>query len=154
MKLTAKKILLQLGGYMVSIAPICVVVGLNWDRYTATTASSVSLGVGGGMALIFILLKALGKIPEKTKPIIKYSVAFAFVLCLEPILADLKWLLGAAVIGETLDLSVFSWQIAKTKKQIDAGITATATANSQTAQTEAIVGAINALKINDTDGRS
>lgn len=146
MNLTAKKILLQCGGYIVSIAPLVTVVVLNWDKYTSTQASTVSLGIGGSMALMFILLKSLGKIPENTKPIVKYSVAFTFVLCLEPILADLKWLLGMAVLGETLDISIFSWQVNRVKKQIDANITAKQTVEAQQQQTQAIVDAINNIK--------
>ena len=41
-----------------------------------------------------------------------------------------------------LDMSIFSWQITKCQKQIDAGITATEIGKQQQAQTDAIVEAI------------
>lgn len=142
MKLTAKKILLQIFGFLISIAPIIVVVGLKWDTYTATKASSVSLGVGGAMAVILILCKALGVLPKKIKPIIGYAVAFVLVCLLDGIIRDLKLLLGMALLGEVLDVAIFRWQITRIKKQIDANITAEATAKAQQAQTNAIIEAI------------
>lgn len=145
MKLTVKKILLQIGSFFISIAPIAVAVGLKWDDYTSTTTRTVSLGIGGAIAILLILLKALGKMPTRIKPIFRYSVALAIVFLLDPLIQDLKMLLGMAVVGEVLDMSIFSWQITRCQKQIDAGITATEIGKQQQAQTDAIVEAIRNL---------
>lgn len=153
MNLTAKKILLQIGGFLVSVAPIIITVGVKWDYYTATTARSVSLGIGGVFALILILLKALGKIPTNVKPIIRYSIVLVLLFLLDPIVQDLKLLVGMAIIGEVLDIGVFSWQITKTQKKIDAGITAQEVTERQKAQTDAIVEAIKNIDNDDSSGR-
>ena len=146
MKLTLKKLLLQIGGFLVSIAPILVTVGVKWGDYTSTTTRTVSLGVGGGVALILILLKATGKIPQNVKPIFRYGIALTLLFLLDPIIQDLKLLVGMAIVGEVLDMSIFSWQITKCQKQIDAGITATEVSKQQQAQTDAIVEAIREMK--------
>ena len=116
MKPTIKKGLLQMGGFVTSIAPIVATVIIKWDSYTSTPTRSVSLGVGGVMALILILIKTLNKIPKGTKPIIGYAIAFALVAMLEPLILDLKLLLGMALIGEGLDTVIFSWQITKVQR--------------------------------------
>ena len=41
-----KKVLLQSGGFLSSIAPILVVIGLNWTDYTSSTPSIISLKDG------------------------------------------------------------------------------------------------------------
>ncbi len=142
MKLTVKKVLMQIGGFLVSILPILVAVGVKWNDYTSTTSRSVSLGIGGGVALILIFLKAIGKLPQKIKPIFRYSIALILVFLLDPLIQDLKLLLGMAIVGEVLDMSIFSWQITRLQKRIDAGITAEEISKQQEAQTKAIVDAI------------
>ena len=96
---SVKKVLFQVLGYIVSILPILVVVGLNWNEYTMTTTSTVSLCVGGVIALVLILIKAIGKMPKKIHPIIKYAVALVLVVALDALVQDLKLLLAAAIVG-------------------------------------------------------
>lgn len=135
---SVKKVLLQIGGYIVSIAPLAVVFGLKWDTYTATTQSSISLGVGGAISLVLILIKSLGKVPKNIHPIIKYVVALVLVFALDPIIQDLKILLSAAIVGELIDLPI-QHQVKVTQKVIDQKATLTSIGN----QTQAIVDAIN-----------
>lgn len=134
----AKKVLLQILGYVLSIAPLAVVFGLKWDTYTATTQSSISLGVGGAISLVLILIKSLGKVPKNIHPIIKYVVALVLVFALDPIIQDLKILLSAAIVGELIDLPI-QHQVKVTQKVIDQKATLTSIDN----QTRAIVDAIN-----------
>lgn len=134
----AKKVLLQILGYMLSIAPLAVVFGLKWDTYTATTQSTISLGVGGAISLVLILIKSLGKVPKNIHPIIKYVVALVLVFALDPIIQDLKILLSAAIVGELIDLPI-QHQVKVTQKVIDQKATLTSIDN----QTQAIVDAIN-----------
>lgn len=133
-----KKVLLQILGYVLSIAPLAVVFGLKWDTYTATTQSSISLGVGGAISLVLILIKSLGKVPKNIHPIIKYVVALVLVFALDPIIQDLKILLSAAIVGELIDLPI-QHQVKVTQKVIDQKATLTSIDN----QTQAIVDAIN-----------
>ena len=142
MKPTIKKGLLQMGGFLTSIAPIVATVIIKWDSYTSTPTRSVSLGVGGVMAVILILIKTLNKIPKGTKPIIGYAIAFALVAMLEPLILDLKLLLGMALIGEGLDTVIFSWQITKVQRQIEAQAVTDQMSAGMDAQTKAITDAI------------
>ncbi|GEM_PF-7026614 len=135
---SVKKVLLQILGYVLSIAPLAVVFGLKWDTYTATTQSTISLGVGGAISLVLILIKALGKVPKNIHPIIKYVVALVLVFALDPIIQDLKILLSAAIVGELIDLPI-QHQVKVTQKVIDQKATLTSIDN----QTQAIVDAIN-----------
>lgn len=135
---SAKKVLLQILGYVLSIAPLAVVFGLKWDTYTATTQSTISLGVGGAISLVLILIKSLGKVPKNIHPIIKYIVALVLVFALDPIIQDLKILLSAAIVGELIDLPI-QHQVKVTQKVIDQKATLTSIDN----QTQAIVDAIN-----------
>lgn len=134
----AKKVLLQILGYVLSIAPLAVVFGLKWDTYTATTQSTISLGIGGAISLVLILIKSLGKVPKNIHPIIKYVVALVLVFALDPIIQDLKILLSAAIVGELIDLPI-QHQVKVTQKVIDQKATLTSIDN----QTQAIVDAIN-----------
>lgn len=134
----AKKVLLQILGYVLSIAPLAVVFGLKWDTYTATTQSTISLGVGGAISLVLILIKSLGKVPKNIHPIIKYVVALVLVFALDPIIQDLKILLSAAIVGELIDLPI-QHQVKVTQKVIDQKATLISIDN----QTQAIVDAIN-----------
>ena len=139
MNLHVKKALLSIGGFAVSVAPLAVVVGMKWGEYTHTVTRSVSLGIGGVLAIVLSLLKALGKLPEKTKPVVKYGVAFGLVCLLDPLIADLKLLLGAAFMGEAMDFLMFSWQVNRVNMQISGQYTAQGMAQvtqQQTAQTD------------------
>ncbi len=135
---SVKKVLLQILGYVLSIAPLAVVFGLKWDTYTATTQSTISLGVGGAISLVLILIKSLGKVPKNIHPIIKYVVALVLVFALDSIIQDLKILLSAAIVGELIDLPI-QHQVKVTQKVIDQKATLTSIDN----QTQAIVDAIN-----------
>lgn len=135
---SVKKVLFQVLGYIVSILPILVVVGLNWNEYTKTTTSTVSLCVGGVIALVLILIKAIGKMPKKIHPIIKYAVALVLVVALDALVQDLKLLLAAAIVGEVLDLPI-EYYVNKLRLQINQQ----ATLNAMDDQTKKIVNAIN-----------
>ncbi len=134
---SVKKVLLQVSGFLASIAPIAVILGLKWDTYTATTTSSISLGIGGAISLVLILIKSLGKIPKNIHPIIKYVVALVLVFALDPIIQDLKLLLCAAIVGELIDLPI-EHQVKATQKVIDQKATLSAVDD----QTQTIIDAI------------
>ena len=119
---------LYIGSFLVSIAPIVIMVAFNWGHYTSTPKSSMSLAIGGVMAVILILLKAMDKLPKRVKRIIYYVIGFFMVWLLEPILLDLKWLLGMAIIGEGLDMAFFSWKIKRLKEDMLIDRSADATA--------------------------
>lgn len=115
---------LQAGSFVASFAPLAVIMGLNWSHYTATAAATTSLTVGGVLAMVVMGLKTLGKLPQKPKRVITYGIAFALVWLLEPLIMDLKLILGAAFAGEVLDTVAMQPAITYAKKQVDASISA------------------------------
>lgn len=118
MNKTLKLGLLKAGSFLMTLAPLAVVVGLNWGHYTQTTASTVSLSAGGGLAAIVFGLKAAGRLPKNMSSIIKYGIAFGIICLLEPLILDAKLLVGAALAGEIGDKVIFSYPIKRVSETI------------------------------------
>lgn len=118
MNKTLKLGLLKAGSFLMTLAPLAVVVGLNWAHYTQTTASTVSLSAGGGLAAIVFGLKAAGRLPKNMSSIIKYGIAFGIICLLEPLILDAKLLVGAALAGEIGDKVIFSYPIKRVSETI------------------------------------
>jgi len=112
-----KLIALYLGGFLVSIAPLVIVVALNFGKYTATKSGSFSLALGGVVACIFFLLKAVGKLPQKVKSVFRYGFLFGIVCLLEPLILDLKYLSGACFLGELFYVLIFPPLVANLKER-------------------------------------
>ena len=126
--------LLSVGSFLVSVAPLLLCVVSNWGKYVKTPSDAVSLALGGMLALIFLLLKVLGKL-KMPRRIVFYAAVFAMAYLLEALLDDLVLFSGMALLGEALDLIFFQRALRTTKESILVGKTADATAT----QVEAIV---------------
>ena len=87
-KLKRRKVALCFIRFFVSVAPIAVAVGLNWNEYTRTVRSGVSLAAGGIIALVLIVLKLLNRMPKKVHGVIKYSIVFIVTYLLKDLLND------------------------------------------------------------------
>ena len=124
--LKSKVILLQICSFLVSIAPLVICVAIHWDEYTATPADSVKLAFGGILALVFIGLKAIGKL-KMPKRIILFAFVALFSFLLEKLLQDLLLLSVMAFAGEVIDHFVFQHFIKKLQERILIEKTATAT---------------------------
>lgn len=133
-KLRTKLIFLQIGSFLVSIAPLIVVIILKWNSYTSEPSDSIKLGVGCMIGLIFIFLKAVGKLKMPSR-IVSFGIVFIMSYLLKAILDDLILLSGMALAGEALDMIIFQPFIKKIKEKIQIGKQANAT----TAQVEEIV---------------
>ncbi|MBQ8178311.1 MAG: hypothetical protein IJ033_03865 [Clostridia bacterium] len=127
-------IFLQIGSFLVSIAPLIVVIILKWNSYTSEPSDSIKLGVGCMIGLIFIFLKAVGKLKMPSR-IVSFGIVFIMSYLLKAILDDLILLSGMALAGEALDMIIFQPFIKKIKEKIQIGKQANAT----TAQVEEIV---------------
>ena len=125
-KLKIKLFILQICSFLFSIAPLAIAVMMKRDKYFSTPEESVKLGIGVIIAIVFICLKALGKL-KMPKRIVTYGIVFAMAYLLKSILADLLLLSGMAFLGEGLDLLFFQTAIKKTKEMILAEKTADAT---------------------------
>ena len=117
-KLKRRKVALCFIRFFVSVAPIAVAVGLNWNDYTRTVRSGVSLAAGGIIALVLIVLKLLNRMPKKVHGVIKYGIVFIVTYLLQDLLNDAVLLTGCAFVGELLDWAIFTLPIKKTEEKI------------------------------------
>ncbi len=125
-KLKTKLLLLQIASFLVSIAPIVVAFGVNWNRYTSTPSSTVKLCVGGVIALVFAFLITIGKL-RFPKRIVLFGTVFFLSYLLEEVVKDIVLLSGMAFLGALIDTIFFSRAIKKTQEAILVGKTANAT---------------------------
>ena len=125
-KMKSKLVFLYIGSFLVSIAPLLVVLIARWNVYTKTPGDTVKLCIGGVICLLFIFLKVIGKLKMPSR-IVLFGVVFALVYLLKAILDDLLLLSGMALAGELLDMLFFQMAIRRTKERILIDKTSTAT---------------------------
>lgn len=135
--LPVKRVLLQVFGFLVSILPLLVLLGVKWNDYTQTKAETISLCVGGVIALAIMLVKAIDRMPKNMHPLIKYAILLVLAVALDSVIKDLKIILLAAIVGEVLHLP-FEHFLKKVKLEIDQQATIKAVDN----QTKSIIDAI------------
>lgn len=120
LKLKTKAKFLQVGGVAATFAPLAVGIGMNWQDYFATKETGVSLTVGGVMALVIVIINALGKGKAVFgNGFIVSGVVFALCLLLEPLVLNLKFLTGMMFLGEGINTAVFKPAVTSAKKQIE-----------------------------------
>ena len=119
-------LLLQLGSFIVSAAPLAICLICNWDKYTGTPDKTVKLCFGGLLGILFIALMAVGrlKIPSA---IVGYGIVFIMSYLLSSILSDLMLLSGMALLGELMVVLFFNKAIKATRENILVSKTADAT---------------------------
>ena len=125
-KMKSRLILLQIGSFIVSIAPLLIVLIINWGEYTKTPGDTIKLCIGGIMALFFIFLKVIGKL-KMPRRIVLFGVVFIMTYLWQAIMDDMILLSGMALLGEFIDLVCFQGFIKKLKENILIGKTANAT---------------------------
>ncbi len=126
-KLRVKLVFLQIFSFIFSITPLAIAIVVNRDKYFSTPEESVKLGIGVIIAIVFIVIKALGKLKIPPR-IVTFGAVFAMSYLLKSVLADLMLLSGLAFLGEALDLLFFQAAIRRTRERITAENTADATA--------------------------
>ena len=102
----SKILLTRIGAFGLSIAPILVAVGFNWENYTATTKETIKLSAGAIILIFFLFMKSIGKLKLPEKRIIIYLIIFGLSYLLESVLYDLVMLSGSALLGELLELPI------------------------------------------------
>ncbi|MEG2274588.1 MAG: hypothetical protein RSC44_04570 [Clostridia bacterium] len=132
--LRGRLISLEIGSFVVSIAPLVTVLAINWNDYTKTPNDTVKLCIGGIAVVLFVFLKVIGKL-HMPRRIVLFGVVFLMSYLLKAIMNDLILLSGMALAGEALDLVFFQRAIRITKENILVGKTADAT----TAQVEEVI---------------
>lgn len=126
-KYRLRLILLYIGSFITSVAPLLVCLFVNLNKYTETPNETVKLCIGGVLAVFFLFLKVIGKL-QMPRRIVLFGIVFIMAYLLEAILNDLILLSGMALAGELLDLVFFQRSIRITKENILIGKTANATA--------------------------
>lgn len=126
--LKVRLVFLYIGSFIISIAPIVVVLALNWDDYTKTPGDTVKLCFGGVFALFLIFLKVIGKL-KMPRRIVFFGILFLLVYLLKALLDDILLLSGMALAGELIDLLCFQRPIMVTKESIMIEKTSDATAS-------------------------
>lgn len=125
-KMKSRLVLLQIGSFIVSIAPLVIVLIINWGKYTKTPGETVKLCIGGIMVAFFIFLKVIGKL-KMPRRIVLFGVVFIMAYLLQAIMDDMVLLSGMALLGEFIDMVCFQGFIKKLKENILIGKTANAT---------------------------
>lgn len=126
--LKVRLVFLYIGSFIISIAPLVVVLALNWGDYTKTPGDTVKLCFGGVFALFLIFLKVIGKL-KMPRRIVFFGILFLLVYLLKALLDDILLLSGMALAGELIDLLCFQRPIIVTKESIMIEKTSDATAS-------------------------
>ncbi len=126
MKRRIKLWILRIVSFLVSIAPITIVVCLNLDKYVKEPSDTVKLCLGAILAIVFVALKVLGKL-RMPRRVIFFAMVFAIAFLFESLLVDLKLLSGMALLGEAIDYVFFQTAIKRAEENIVVGKTADAT---------------------------
>lgn len=129
---------LKILAFVLSVTPILLIIAFNWNEYTVTVVETLKLSVGMIIAIIFLLLKCIGRLRLPEKRVFTYFVVFAMVFLLESILNDLLLFSGGALIGELLALPV-EWKIKSMSNALHIDKTAEATAKALDSKIEAVV---------------
>lgn len=125
-KMKSRLILLQIGSFIVSVAPLIIVLIINWGKYTKTPGETIKLCIGGSMVVFFVFLKVIGKL-KMPRRIVLFGVVFIMAYLLQAIMNDMLLLSGMALLGEFIDMVCFQGFMKKLEENILVGKTANAT---------------------------
>lgn len=117
MSLKVRLVFLQIGSFIVSIAPLIVIFAMNWGKYTETPGDTVKLCFGGIVIAVLIFIKAIGKLHMPHR-IVFFGIVFVMAYFLQALWQDILLLSGMAFAGEALDCIFFQRAIRITKENI------------------------------------
>ena len=101
---------------VLALSPAVVAVLLDWEVYTATKASVLSLSFAGTIAAALIALQASGHAPKKVKRVVWYALAAGALWLLKPIVSSLAMLVTCMAAGELAAMLVAAPLIRKIKR--------------------------------------
>ncbi len=110
----------------VLVGPLCTVFAINRERYFATVAEGVSLAIGGGICVLFVMLLVLGVI-KPPGALYMFGLVFLLSYLMKPILADLFLLSGIAFCSKLVDFVVMESICRATRARIGARTVASTT---------------------------
>lgn len=139
MKRRTKLYLLEILRVVTILTPLLVIVIINRNDYFYNTASTVSMTIGGCVAVVLALLLSFDKLKVRSR-IIVFGVVFGLVWALEPLIVDLKLLSGAAFLGEIVNTIFFEGRIKRLRRLWEAEEAAEINAQAQEKVVEKIIG--------------
>ena len=116
-KLRVRLVILYVLSFIVSVAPLLVVLIVNWGEYTNTVSDAVKLSCAGVMIAVFLFLKVVGKL-KMPRRVVFYGLLCLLVWLLQPVMGDLLLLSGMAFLGELIDFIFFQSAIKRTREKI------------------------------------
>ena len=134
MKAKLKIKLMKLLGLSLSVIPIGITLGINWEQYTATTTETVKVIGGGIVGLSFVTMLVVGKL--KMKGWMWLGIIFGLAWSLNSIIDDIILFSGLAFAGATVDYIFIEGKVADMEEtrvmDKQAEISAKATAKAMT----------------------
>jgi len=109
-----KRFLLQALSIVFILAPVSVVVGLNWEKYAPKEVEksgwTTSFGLIFSVVIVVILLMRKAKPDEKQEqsPVKVLLISTALAWLLDPLISDIKIILSAATAGALIDYVILN----------------------------------------------
>jgi hypothetical protein len=98
MKKKKGSILLKFTGFLTFLAPLVIVLGVNFHKYFQTVATRVSFSFGLIIIALLVICYSASKL-KIPKALVGVGVAFVLSLLLKSILVDAPLILGTSLIG-------------------------------------------------------
>ena len=121
-KPSARALCMRLGvlymlSFLATTLPLALLFLSRIDRYVAVPAGGVRLALGGGLTVVFLALKVLGKLRMPSR-LTAFAVSLLMCYLLEAVLSDLSLILWAALIGEVIDAWILSPWVKRTRDRL------------------------------------
>ena len=139
MKTKSKVVIYKLLRMLVSVLPLVAVIVVNWEVYTETPASTITLGFGMVVAIVFAILKILNRMPKNLKSVVWAGIVCALSWCLKLLIMDLPIIATAWFLGSLLG-EIFTPIIKKAERAGNIEDTANATAEEVASKISSILG--------------
>lgn len=141
-KLKMKLFLLEIAGFLVSIAPLIITLIINWEKYTShSTKEALKLGVGAVLIGVLCACAVIGKLKMPGR-LVTDLILLGAIYLLEPVLQDVFLILCMDLIGSFMDTVIFSKLIKNVREAIANDKTADATVEKlmERLQNEGVIG--------------
>lgn len=87
----------------VNLAPLIVVLALNWQACTKTRREGIAISVTGFVWVFFLVVSMIGSMPNKFNRVAGLCIVFGMLELMKPLLNYMCIFAGAAAIGAILD---------------------------------------------------
>lgn len=95
--------LLRILSILVNIAPLLILLIINWEVYTKTKTSSIALSFTGIVWLCFVIMSAFNTLSVKLARPVKLLCFFLILYLIDPLILSMKWFVLCSFLGSTVD---------------------------------------------------